>query len=129
VTANVRRCNKKLNKKMSQNGRHTAGFVQSVLRLALLCLIVNCQLSIVHCYAAIGSAITKIDSANFNAHVIRALENADGTPIKELESIFKLPEGGNRMIKIFGDNVDNAASLLKELEADAIFSQIFKVIE
>jgi hypothetical protein len=141
----------KQKQEMSQKNRHNK-FKASILRLTLLSLILNCQLSTVNCQEpawstqakadnareGIGHAVfTKfnnvdnagLDMATLKKNVISALKNADGTPIKELADIFNDPKIAKQIMDMFGQNATHAQGLINRLENETIFTQLFKIIE
>lgn len=62
-------------------------------------------------------------------NVMKALRKADGSPIDELQILFK--ENSTEVIAhftdLFGRNIQNADDLIKAIEDPTIFSKIFKL--
>lgn len=63
-------------------------------------------------------------------NVLESLRKADGKPIEELDKLFKNADIVNKFKAIFKDNrIAKPQDLIKKLEDDKIFNQIFEIIE
>ncbi|MFK8299065.1 hypothetical protein ACI76O_11950 [Capnocytophaga cynodegmi] len=80
----------------------------------------------------IFKANNNINATTLKENVIKALRKADGTPIEELEKLFK---GSNQKLmkdkfsKIFGEPIEDPDDLLKHIEKSENFEKIFEIVE
>ena len=78
----------------------------------------------------IFKANKNINTTTLKTNVIKALKKADGTPIEEIQELFKNTEIVNKFKKTFNDNrISKPQDLVKKLEDDSIFNQMFEIVE
>ncbi|GIM53349.1 hypothetical protein CAPN004_23780 [Capnocytophaga cynodegmi] len=73
-----------------------------------------------------------VNKTNLKEKIISTLRKADGTPIEELNKLFK---GSNQKLmkdkfsKIFGEPIEDSDDLLKSIEKSDNFEKIFEIVE
>ena len=71
-----------------------------------------------------------VNKTNLKEKIISTLKKADGTPIEEIQELFKNTEIVNKFKKTFNDNrISKPQDLVKKLEDDSIFNQMFEIVE
>ncbi|MFK8299070.1 hypothetical protein ACI76O_11870, partial [Capnocytophaga cynodegmi] len=70
-----------------------------------------------------------VNKTNLKEKIISTLKKADGTPIEELNRLFDEESIVKKLKKTFGDEIETPNDLIKKLDDEKIFNQIFEVAE